>query len=377
MDFSFSEEQEMLKKTARAFLTEQCPRTLVRRMEADDKGFPAELWREMAELGWMALVFPKKCGGFDLSFLELSVLLEEMGRACVPGPFFSTVVLGGLVILDIGNEKQKHEYLPKIARGETIITLALAETGDICDASSVKVRAFIDRNDYVIDGTKLFVPDALIADAILCVARTCDGAIPEEGISMFIVPARIPGMRLTRLDTIAEDKLYEVVFDQVRVPKEGLLGEPGQAWTGIQKALERAAIAKCCEMVGGAQQVLEMTLDYVGQRRQFGQPLGNFQPIQDRCADMAVDLDTSRLMTYEAVWKLSQGLPCAAEASMAKAWVSDAYRRITYMALQVMGGVAFMADHDMTLYFRRAKAAALNFGNADFHRENVARQLRL
>ena len=189
MDFALSEEQEMLKKMARDFLTDKCPKALVKELEQSEKGYSPELWQEMAGLGWMGLVFPEGYGGSDMSFLDLSVLLEEMGRACLPGPFFSTVILGGLPILDAGNEKQKQEYLPKIASGEAIFTLALTEPSAKYDADSITVKANADKDGYIINGTKLFVPDAHIADYLLCVARTSEPVKAEDGITIFFVDA--------------------------------------------------------------------------------------------------------------------------------------------------------------------------------------------
>jgi len=377
MNIALSEEQEMLKKAARDFLTDRCPKALVKEMEESEKGYSPELWQEMAGLGWMGLVFPEKYGGSDMSFLDLSVLLEEMGRACLPGPFFSTVVLGGLPILDAGNEEQKQEYLPKIASGETIFTLALTEPSAKYDAASIAVKATRDKDTYIIDGTKLFVPDAHIADCLLCVARTNEQAKAEDGITIFLVDAKSPGLSYTVLKTIANDKLCEVVFDQVRVAEGNILGKPGQGWSVVQKIIERAAVAKCCETVGGIQQVLEMTIDYAKERKQFGHPIGSYQAIQHHCANMVTDVDGSRFITYQAAWKVSEGLPAVMEVSMAKAWVSEAYRRVTQLGHQIHGGIGFCMDHDMPLYFKRAKAAEPTFGSADWHREIVARELGL
>jgi len=212
MDLSLSEEQEMLRKAARDFLTDKCPKTLVKEMEEDEKGYSPQLWQEMAELGWLGLAFPEKYGGSEMQFLDLLILLEEMGRACLPGPFFSTVVLGGLPILDIGSEEQKQEYLPQIADGKAIFTLALTEPSGRYDAAAVEVKAVADGDDYVIDGTKLFVPDAHVADCLLCVARTDEQAAPEDGITLFLVDGKSPGIGYTMLKTIASDKLCEVVL---------------------------------------------------------------------------------------------------------------------------------------------------------------------
>ncbi|MBC8477715.1 MAG: acyl-CoA/acyl-ACP dehydrogenase, partial [Dehalococcoidia bacterium] len=269
MDFTLSEEQEMLRKTARDFLEEKCPKTLVRDMESDEKGYPPALWKEMAGLGWMGLAFPESFGGSGMSFLDLAVLLEETGRACLPGPFLSSVVLGGLTILDAGSERQKQEYLPVIASGEKVFTLALTEAAAGYDAGSINVTATADGSDYLIDGTKLFVPDANVADYLLCVARTGQRTDTDEGLTVFIVDAGSPGISHSLLKTISGDKLCEVTFDRVKVSAENVLGEPGQGWDIVQRTIQRAAVAKCCELVGVMQGALELTLDYAKERRQF------------------------------------------------------------------------------------------------------------
>ena len=371
MDYGLSEQQEMLKKTSRDFLATECPKTLVRQMVSDEKGYPPELWHKMAELGWMGLAFPEKYGGTGGSFLDLAVLLEEMGRACLPAPFFSTVVLAGMTILEAGNETQKQELLPKIAEGKLIVALALTEPGGGYSADKVTVEAVADGNNYVISGTKLFVPDAHVADYIICVAKT------TGGVTLFLVDSESSGISYTILKTIAGDKQFEVVFDKVKVPKENILGKEGQGHIQLQEVLRKATVAKCAEMLGGAQQVLEMTVDYVKDRKQFGVPVGTFQAVQHHCANMLTDIDTSRFVTYQAAWKISQGLPYAKDAAMAKAWVSDAYKRVTKLGHQSMGGVSLMEDHDMPLYSKRAKSAELTLGDADFHREALAQALGL
>jgi len=375
LDVRLSEEQEILRKSARDFLTDKCPKTLVREMENDEKGYSPELWQEIADLGWVGLAFPEEYSGGGMSFLDLSILLEEMGRVCFPGPFFSTVILGGLPILDAGTDEQKKKYLPDIISGKAIFTLALTEASGKYDAASVKAKVAADGDGYVINGTKLFVPDANIADYILCVARTDEKSKAEDGITVFIVDARSPGISHTVLKTIARDKQCEVVFKDVKVPGENILGELNQGWGVMQKILERAAIAKCCESVGGMQAVLDMTVPYVKERVQFDVPIGVFQAIQHHCVNMLVSVESSRVIAYESAWKLSKGLPCSREAAMAKAWVSDAYQRVVALGTQSHGGVSIMEDHDMPLYYRRAKAAELVFGDARFHRKTVARKL--
>ena len=377
MDFAFSEEQEMLKKMARDFLSDKCPKTLVKEMEEDEKGYSPELWQEMADLGWMGLVFPEKYGGSNMTFLDLAVLLEEMGRACLPEPFFSTVILGGLPILDAGSEKQKQEYLPKIASGKAIFTLALTEPSAQYNPSSIAVKAIAENDDFIISGTKLFVPNAHIADYLLCIARSSEQARAEEGVTIFIVDAKSPGISYTALKTIANDKLCEIVFDKVRVSKENILGQLDEGWSVVQRIVERAAVAKCCEMVGGMQQVLEMTVDYAKERKQFDRPIGSFQIIQHYCSNMATDVDGSRFSTYQAAWMLSEGLPGTKEAAIAKAWAGEASERVIGFAHQIHGAIGVTMDHDLQFYTRRLKAAQLTFGGADFYREIVAQEMEL
>jgi alkylation response protein AidB-like acyl-CoA dehydrogenase len=375
MDFSLSEEQKMLQTMARDFLEKECPRSLVREMETDPTGHSTELWRKMAGLGWQGLIIPESYGGQGFSFLDLAVLLEETGRACLPGPLFPTVVLGAMTLMDAASEDQKRMLLPSVASGETILTLALTEPSATWKAEGVTTRAIREGDSYVINGTKLFILDAHVADRIICVARTGEGAKPEEGITLFLVDSKNPGLSHTLLKTIAADKQFEVVFKDVKVPSENVLGRVGEGWPIILRTLEHAAVAKCAEMVGGAQQVLEMTVEYAKERVQFGRPIGSFQAIQHHCANMATDVDGSRFITYQAAWMLSDGLPCTKEVAMAKAWVSDAYRRVATLGHQVHGGIGFTMDHDMQLYFRRAKASELAYGDADFQREVVAVEL--
>ena len=377
MDLAFSQEQEMLWKSARDFLANRCPKTMVRAMEQDERGYSPEIWKEMADLGWLGLPFPEKYNGGGFSFLDLIVLLEEMGRACLPGPFLSTVVLGGLPILEWGTEEQKQQILPKICKGEAILTLALTESSARYDAASIRTSATRKGDDYLISGTKLFVPDAHIADWIICVTRTAKKANHEEGITLFLVDAKSPGLSTVLLSTIAGDKQCELTLKNVRVPRGNILGKLDQGWEMVKRIIEWAALAKSAEMVGGNQQVMEMTINYAKERIQFDRPIGSFQIIQHYLADMSIDVDSARVSLYKAAWKLSEGLPCTNEISVAKGWISEAYRRVATQAHQIHGAVGFTKEHDLELYFRRAKAGEVYFGDADFHREVVAQQLGL
>lgn len=376
MDLRLSEEQEILKKSAREFLADKFPKKLVKEIEKDEKGYSPQIWQEIAGLGWTGLVFPEQYGGGGMSFLDLAILLEEMGRACFLAPFFPTVILGGLPILDLGTDEQKQKYLPDIASGKKIFTMALTEPeGSQYEASNIQVSAAASGKGYVIDGTKLFVPFANVADFMLCAARTNSSSNPEDGITIFIVDTKAPGITTTVLKTMANDKLCEVIFKNVPVAKEDILGQVNKGWADLQKIIDRSAVAKCCEMVGNMQAALEMTLEYVKKRVQFDALIGSFQAIQHHCVNMLVDVESSRVITYEAAWKLSKGLPYSNEADMAKAWTSDACSRVVATGTQAHGGVSIIEDHDMPMYFKRAKAAELAFGDGKFHRRNIAKAL--
>jgi alkylation response protein AidB-like acyl-CoA dehydrogenase len=372
MDLGLNEQQEMLRKMARDFLTTECPKKLVRDMEEDEKGYSPELWRKMAELGWLGLPFAEQYGGMASGFFDLCVLLEEMGRACLPSPFFPTVILSGLAIADTGDDAQKQDFLTAIANGERIVAFAMDEASGGYDAASIAVEAHHHGDHYTVKGTKLFVQHANVADWILCVARTRKSQKPEDGITLLLVKNEKPGVTCTVMPTLAKDKQCEVVFNDARATA---LGQPDHGWPEVAKLVQRAAAAKSVEMVGGAQQVLEMSVAYAKERVQFDKPIASFQAIQHHCANMALNVDTARLLAYQAACKITDGEPCDTEAAMCKAWASDAYQRVVMLGHQVHGAIGFTLDHDMQLYSRRAKAAEVALGDADYQRELLAQQL--
>ncbi len=372
MDLGLNEQQEMLRKMARDFLTTECPKKLVRDMEEDEKGYSPELWAKMAELGWLGLPFAEQYGGMGSSFLDLCVLLEEMGRACLPSPFFTTVILSGLAIADAGDDAQKQEFLTAIANGERIVAFAMDEDGGGYDAGSIQLEAHQQGDHYTVKGTKLFVEYANVADWILCVARTRKAAQPEDGVTLLLVKNEKPAVTCNVLPALDKNKHCEVVFNGAR----GMaLGRPDHGWPEVARLVQRAAVAKSVEMVGGAQQVLEMSVAYAKERVQFDKPIASFQAIQHHCANMALNVDTARLLAYKAACKVADGEPCETEAAMCKAWASDAYQRVAMLGHQVHGAIGFTLDHDMQLYSRRAKMAEVALGDADYHRELLARQL--
>jgi alkylation response protein AidB-like acyl-CoA dehydrogenase len=369
MDLGLTEIQQMLKSSAREFLSQECPLTLVREMEEDPRGYSDELWRQMVSLGWTGLVFPEQYGGTDGSYTDLAVLLEEMGRSLLPGPFFSTVVLGGMTVLDAGTEEQKQEIIPQICNGQLRMTLALTEPSATYEAWGVETTGTPEGDTYRLNGTKLFVPDAHVADLLLVVARTSSSPDPSQGITLFLLPGDSPGLDVSQLNSIGSDRQCEVVLNDVKVASNAVLGPIDEGWPVVQQAIQRAVAGKCVEMLGGADAVLEMTVDYVKQRTQFGRPVGSFQAVQHHCSNMATDVEGSRHIAYQAAWRVSEGIPADREVAMAKAWLSGAYQRVCATAHQCHGAIGFTKEHNLQLYTRRAKAQELDYGDVNFHKE--------
>ncbi|MGD0765225.1 MAG: acyl-CoA dehydrogenase family protein [Dehalococcoidia bacterium] len=378
MDLGLSEEQELLRNFARDFLEKECPESLVREMEEDEKGYSPQLWKGMVDQGWLGLIVPPEHGGSGMGFLDLVILTEEFGRALVPGPFLSTQSGGAIPLLDAGSEAQKKEHLPKIAAGEEIWTLAMTEPSARFDAEGVQLEAKVDGDKLVLNGTKLFVRDAQVADYLLVAVRTKKGAAAEDGITLVAVDAKSPGISYTALRTIGSDKQAEVKFENVAVPKANVIGDIDKGWPLLNKLLLKAAALECAYLVGLAQMDFEITVNYAKERVQFGRPIGSFQAIQHKCADMVTDVDGARFLMYKAAWSVAGDEPDAEQSvHMAKAWCNEATRRVVAHGQQIHGGIGFTKDYKIQLYFRRQKMADLMWGDADFHRELVAQSLAL
>lgn len=379
MHFAFTEEQEELRSQARGFLAEFSSSEQVRKAMASETGYDPELWgRISAELGWTAVVVPEEYGGLGLSHVELVALMEEMGAALLCAPFLSSVCLAGNALALGGSEAQKREHLPGIADGSTIGTLAYMESNGRPDASGIEALARRDGGDFVLTGSKSFVLDGHTAGLLVVAARR-PGSSGEEGISLFVVSSDRSGLERRLLPTMDQTrKQAEVLLKEVRVPASALMGEEGEGWRILSGTLDLAAVAVAAEQVGGAQRCLDMSVAYAKERVQFGRPIGSFQAIKHKCADMMVEVESARSASYYAGWAASQGtedLPLA--AALAKAFCSDAYFRCAAQSLQIHGGVGFTWEYDVHLYFKRAKSSEILFGSPAYHRERVARRIGL
>ena len=379
MDFGFNQEQELLRATARKFFENECASEFVRARMAEPAGVTDDFWAKLAEQGWLGLIYPEEYGGTGLGFVDLTVLMEEMGRSVMPGPFFSTVLLGGLTILEAGSAAQKTEWLGRISAGQAKATLAFTEPNARWDAAAVTATARESGGTFTLSGTKLFVPDAHLADVLVVVARTREGQRPEEGLSLFLVPRGARGVEVKLLPTMDQTrKLCEVTFADVTVGADAVLGPKNGAWAPLSRVLDRATVALCAEMCGGAQRVLDMTTEYAKIRIAFGKPIGSYQGVKHKAADMLVEIENAKSLTYYAAWAVDENVTEAPlAASMAKAYVSDAFRRAAGTGIQLHGGIGFTWEHDLHLYFKRAKSSEFTFGDGTWHRERVAQLINL
>ena len=374
MDIGFSDEQLLLRDTARKFLDAACTTRFVRERMATPEAVTPEFWARLAEQGWLGINFAEEDGGSGLGLVDLVVLMEEMGRAVMPGPYLATVLLGGAAIREAGTPAQRTEYLPQIAEGRLKATLAATEPNARWDASGIMMNAQPMRGGFSLSGTKLFVPDAHLADIIVVAARTRDGSTMEDGVSLFLVPKDAVGLTVAAMPSIDETrKMCEVRFDNVAVPQTALLGELHQGWPALARVYDGAAVALAAEMCGGAQRVLDMTVEYAKLRVTFGKPIGSYQGVKHKCADMLVEIENAKSLTYYAAWAIDEKQPDAPLAvSMAKSYASDASRKVSNAGIQLHGGIGMTWDHDLHLYMKRAKASEVAFGDATWHRERVA-----
>jgi alkylation response protein AidB-like acyl-CoA dehydrogenase len=379
MDIGFTEEQELLRETARRFLESECDTRFVRERMAEPAAVTGEFWRKLADQGWLGIVYPEEEGGSGLGLVDLVVLMEEMGRAVMPGPFLSTVLLGGATIAEAGSPAQRREWLPQIAAGGAKAALAWTEPNLRWDAAGIAAVARETGVGFSLSGTKLFVGDAHLADVLVVAARTRDASTMEDGISLFLAPKNTPGLEITTLPTIDETrKQCEVLLDNIALPGGALLGEIHQGWTPLSRVIGRATVALAAEMCGGAEQVLDMTVAYAKIRIAFGKPIGSYQGVKHQAADMLVAVENAKSLTYYAAWAVDQNLDEALLAvSMAKAAASDMARQVAGTGIQLHGGIGMTWEHDLQLYFKRAKASEVAFGDATWHRERVAQLMRL
>ena len=369
MNFAFSDEQEELRAAVRRFLAEKSPETEVRRLMDTTEGYDPAVWSQMADqLGLQSLTIPEEFGGSGFTYVELLVVLEEMGAALLCAPFFSSVALAANALLTSGDDEAKKSYLPGIASGETIATLAITEDNGKWDFSGIELAATKKGDGWELNGHKMFVIDGHVANLIIVAARTA------AGVSLFATHGDAPGLTRTPLPTMDQTR------KQARLEFSGtpatLIGTDGGAEPGLSKTLDLAAVALAAEQVGGAQHVLDASVEYAKTRIQFGRPIGSFQAIKHKCADMLLEVESAKSAAYYAAWAAAEDsdeLPVV--ASLAKSYCSEAYFHAAAENIQIHGGIGFTWEHPAHLYFKRAKSSELLLGDPSYHRELLAQRI--
>jgi len=372
---TLEDEQRELVEAARRVMEAECGPSVVRELEASLRGYSPEMWRRMAELGWLGLPIPEEYGGFGLGVLDLVLLNKELGRALCPSPYISTVVLGAGAIAAAGTDEQKSGLLPSIAEGKTVIGFALQEANRYYDYRSVEATATRSQGGWVLQGTKMFVEFAEAADHLLVVVRTSPAQSGSDGLTMFLVDSKSPGLQLRHLPTMARDRQFEVVLHDVVVPDDAVVGRVGDAWMDLEALVQRATVVFCGYLVGAAERMHELAVQYSKDRVQFGRPIGSFQLIQSYMAQLIIEIWGAETMTFYASWTLDHGRPARGLVAKTKAFVGDTIKRTTDMGSQVFGGMGYVEEVDSTLYLRRGKQYQLSLGDTTFWEEVVAEEL--
>ena len=374
MDILPSEEEQMIKNVARELLEAEISTAMVREMELDELGYPPTLWKQMANQGWLGLALPEQYGGQGLPLTYMGLILVEAGRVLAPVPLHSTTV-AALTISSDGTEQQKQDILPSVSNGDMVLTWAIAERDPRLIPEAMTMVATADGNGWVLNGTKMFVDNFIVAHRCLVAARTSPASDSNQGISLFLVDPNGTGVSQTALLTLAKDKQSRVDFKDYRIEGAALVGELNQGWPIVEAMLDRATALLCCQMVGAARKDAEMAIEYAKNRVAFGRPIGSFQSVQHMLADMILHVDGGEMLTFEALWKMDQGLPASVEVSQAKAFCNEKCESVVRTSQVIHGGIGFMMEFDLHLWFRRVTSWTMRLGTTYDHRARIAAAL--
>jgi acyl-CoA dehydrogenase len=379
MDFGFSEEQNLLRDSVRRFMKKECPREYYRECSEKEK-FPIELYGKMAKQGWMGIPFPQKYGGAGLSPIELAIFLEEASYAWYGAgtSYFTTVILGAYNVFLSGSESQKQQFLSQVSKGDCKMAFALSEPNVGSDAASVELYGAEQGDYYILNGTKMFITNAHVADYVLTVTRTKrDAKKKHEGITLFLVDAKAPGLEIKPLRQLGRTATHtnELVYNDVKVPKENALGNINEGWRNLTRGLGVERMSCAIMYTGTAQAIIDYALDYAKKRIQFGKPISSFQAIQHKFTDMQIKADSIRMLSYRVAWMLKEGMPCFKEMSIAKLSASEALFSIANEGVQIMGGYGVMKEYDMEMFFRDSRIGMIGAGSSEIQRSIIAKEM--
>ena len=375
LDLTLSESEEMLKKTGLDFMRRDAPKEVIQALQETDTGYTEELWRKAVEMGWPGIIIPEQYGGTGNSLTSAGVLFEALGTGPLPGPYFSSGILGSLIILEAGAEEQKQRVLPAIAAGEQIFALALTEPEYSWEPGAVQTTATSKNGDFILDGLKLFTVDAQAATHLIVVARTGKEADPAKGISLFLVDSKSEGVSVRRLPGFLAGRTFEVKLDSVKVARSAMLGDKDEGWQALKQGIAKSIPVLCAYKVGGCQAVFNAALEYSRIRVQFGMAIGRFQRVQDMIIEMVDYADAARWTTYEALWKLDTQRPAAESIHLAKAVSSEAYWEVCTLAHRVFSGISYAKDHPVSFHTRASRSFYNFLGDPSYHRQQLAKLL--
>ncbi len=371
MDFQLSELQRMLRQDVRNVLEREYPLSHVKELDQRGEDYDRDFYLLMAKLGWLGFLLPRDYGGVEGEWLDCAVFYEECGRALIRSPHFATVVLGGQLILNFGSERQKSNLLPKVTSGELILAPAISEPDSDLELRGLATSATLRDNTYSLTGSKLFVPNAHVADYIIT------GAKLGEDFGLFLVPSKANGVKSTPMDALGGEKLCEVLYEDVQLPEVELLGEKPVEIEQVNSLQNRTKLMLCAEMVGACDKVLEMTVDYCKQRIIFDRPIGAFQSPQHLMVDMTIAISGLRWLVYHTVWMAGLGMPCDKEVYMAQLQAGQTYTWVTRNAIHINGTVSLSTEHNLSLFYMKSKASQLNLGSADEMKEHIGSKIEL
>lgn len=375
LDLSLTESEEMLRKTALDFMQRDAPKEVVQTLQDTDTGFTEELWRTVVAMGWPGIIIPEQYGGTGNTLTSAGVLFEALGTGPLPGPYFSSGILGSLIILEAASEEQKKRILPAMVEGKQILTLALTEPDYSWEPGGVQTTAASKNGEFVLDGLKLFVIDAQAATHFIVVARTGKGTDPAKGISLFLVDRESEGVSVRQLHGFLNGRSFEVKLDSVKVPRSALLGEKDEGWLPLKQGIDKAIPVLCAYKVGGCQTVFNMALEYSRIRVQFSMPIGRFQRVQDMIIEMVNQADAARWTTYESLWKLDTQRPATESIHLAKAVSSEAYWQVCTLAHRAFSGISYSREHPVSFHTRASRYLYNFLGDPAYHRKKIAQLL--
>ncbi|MBN2074141.1 MAG: acyl-CoA dehydrogenase family protein [Dehalococcoidales bacterium] len=372
LDLKYNESEQILRKSALDFLKRDAPKEVVQVLQETDTGITDELWQKVVDMGWLGIIIPEEYGGVGGTLTNAGVLFEALGAGPLPGPYFSSGILGTSIILEAASEDQKLSILPEVAEGRIILTLALTEESYRWEPDAVRMSAEEKAGEFTLTGKKLFVMDAEAATHLIVAARTGKEDDPSKGITVFLVDKQTPGVSVRRLPGFLSDRNFEISFDSVKVPSSAILGTIGEGWTPLKKGIDRSIPVLCAYKAGACKALFDATMDYARTRTQFSQPIGRFQRVQDLIIEMIDHMDAAKWSTYECLWKLDTGKPAQDSIHLAKAISSEAYWQVTNQAIKVFSGISYSREHYVSFHVKASRGLYNFLGEPTYHRQKLA-----